>query len=77
MKKPKDIDKELRAKGIVTTPTRLQILKDRLDNPKTSEKERWNILMFLLEYHMDTIDVFDWLDKLTTMTEGYLNDARN
>ena len=49
MKKPKDIDKELRAKGIVTTPTRLQILKDRLDNPKTSEKERWNILMFLLE----------------------------
>ena len=77
MKSSEQIEKELRAKGIVTTKMRLEVLSDRLHNPKTTSKERWKILMFLLEFHMDRTDVYDWINNLDSLTQGYLNNARN
>ena len=77
MKSSEQIEKELRAKGIVTTKMRLEVLSDSLHNPKTTSKERWKILMFLLEFHMDRRDVFDWINNLDSLTEGYLNNGRN
>ena len=77
MKTSEQIEKELRAKGVVTTTMRLEVLRDKLDNPKTPPKERWDILMFLLEFHMDSCDVFEWMNNLDKITEGYLDEARN
>ena len=71
------IAKELKEQGYITTDVRLEILKDRLESPNTDSKERWKILMFLMDYHMGRVDVYDWLEQLTQITEGYLDNARN
>ena len=76
MKSRKQIDKEFRERGFITTDVRLEILKDLLESPNTDSKERWKILMFLMDYHLDRVDILDWLNELKTLTEGYVNEAR-
>ena len=76
MKSRKQIDKEFRERGFITTDVRLEILKDLLESPNTDSKERWKILMFLMDYHLNKVDILDWLDELKTLTEGYVNEAR-
>ena len=65
-----------REKGFVTTDMRLEIIKDLLESHNTDSKERWKILMFLMDYHLNKVDILDWLDELKTLTEGYVNEAR-
>ena len=65
-----------REQGFVTTHMRLEIIKDLLESPNTDSKERWKILMFLMDYHLDRVDILDWLNELKTLTEGYVNEAR-
>ena len=68
---------EFEESGMVTTKQRLQIIKDKIDNPRTDSKIRWEFLMFLMDYWMPKNDVFEWMKRLENLTEGYLNDARN
>ena len=63
---------------MITTNTRIRILKDRLDNPKTSDKERMKIYLFFMSLYFDNKkDIMEWFDELKELTQGYVNGARN
>jgi hypothetical protein len=56
---------------------RLQLIKDKIDNPKTSHKVRWEFLMFLMENYLPNNDILKWMKKLEEITEGFVDEARN
>ena len=56
---------------------RLQLIKDKIDNPKTSHKVRWEFLMFLMENYLPNNDILKWMKKLEEITEGFVDEARD
>ena len=62
--------------GNPSISNRLQLIKDKIDNPKTSHKVRWEFLMFLMENYLPNYDILKWMKKLEDITEGFVNDAR-
>ena len=62
--------------GNPSVKNRIQLIKDKIDNPKTNDKVRWEFLMFLMEQYLPNYDILEWMKRLEEITEGYVNDAR-
>tara|TARA_R110002012_G_scaffold303598_1_gene505445 strand:+ start:1395 stop:1703 length:309 start_codon:yes stop_codon:yes gene_type:complete len=63
--------------GNPSISNRLEIIKDKIDNPNTPSKVRWEFLMFLMEHYLPNYDILKWIKKLEEITEGFIDEARN
>ena len=76
----KQITENLKKEGFITTDVRIQILKDKLNEPRLPSKEKIEIMMFLMNFfnreQNKNWDVMDWFKDLVRLTEDWVNEPR-
>lgn len=72
-----DMSKMFHKVGNPSIANRLKLIKDKIDNPKTPSKVRWEFLMFLMEQYLPNHDILKWMKKLEEITEGFVDEARD
>ena len=76
----KQITENLKKEGFITTDVRIQILKDKLNEPSIKSKERMEIIMFLMNFfnreQSKNWDVIQWFKDLVRLSEDSINEPR-